>query len=80
MSYVKNILQVLSYAPVLRNQILGVVIDRIIQIDVSIFDLLALMSYPFVHPSFSIYTDQAKNISPLKLGRDSSRVGRIRGL
>ncbi|KAG0236688.1 hypothetical protein BGW42_002850 [Actinomortierella wolfii] len=36
MSYVKNILRVLDYAPVLRSQVLGVVIDRIIQIDVEI--------------------------------------------
>ncbi|KAF9973414.1 hypothetical protein BGZ73_003331 [Actinomortierella ambigua] len=36
MSYVKNILLVLEYAPVLRSQVLGVVIDRIIQIDVEI--------------------------------------------
>ncbi|KAF9356451.1 hypothetical protein BGX34_009930 [Mortierella sp. NVP85] len=34
--YVKNILRVLEYAPVLRTQILGVIIDRIIQIDVEI--------------------------------------------
>lgn len=34
--YVKNILRVLEYAPVLRTQILGLVIDRIIQVDVSI--------------------------------------------
>ncbi|KAF9903297.1 hypothetical protein EC991_003989 [Linnemannia zychae] len=34
--YVKNILLVLKYAPVLRNQILGLVIDRIIQVDVEI--------------------------------------------
>ncbi|KAF9436231.1 hypothetical protein BGZ76_004519 [Entomortierella beljakovae] len=35
-TYVKNILRVLNYTPVLRNQVLGVVIDRIIQIDVEI--------------------------------------------
>ncbi|KAF8942221.1 hypothetical protein BGZ47_006707 [Haplosporangium gracile] len=34
--YVKNILRVLEYAPVLRTQILGLVIDRIIQVDVEI--------------------------------------------
>ncbi|KAG0319399.1 hypothetical protein BGZ99_005132 [Dissophora globulifera] len=34
--YVKNILRVLNYAPVLRTQILGVVVDKIIQIDVEI--------------------------------------------
>ncbi|KAI1300548.1 hypothetical protein EDD11_006093 [Mortierella claussenii] len=34
--YVKNILRVLDYAPVLRAQVLSVVIDRIIQIDVEI--------------------------------------------
>lgn len=34
-TYVKNILRVLDYAPVLRAQVLGVIIDRIIQIDVS---------------------------------------------
>ncbi|KAG0222048.1 hypothetical protein BGX31_009387 [Mortierella sp. GBA43] len=34
--YVKNILRVLDYAPVLRAQILGVIIDKIIQIDVEI--------------------------------------------
>ncbi|KAF9161098.1 hypothetical protein DFQ26_004883 [Actinomortierella ambigua] len=36
MSYVKNILHVLEYSPVLRSQVLGVVIDRIIQVDVEI--------------------------------------------
>ncbi|KAF9916002.1 hypothetical protein BX616_004865 [Lobosporangium transversale] len=35
-TYVKNILKVLEYAPVLRTQVLGVVIDRIIQVDVEI--------------------------------------------
>ncbi|KAF9580611.1 hypothetical protein BGW38_002672 [Lunasporangiospora selenospora] len=35
-TFVKNILRVLDYAPDLRAQILGVVIDRIIQIDVEI--------------------------------------------
>ncbi|KAF9173728.1 hypothetical protein BGX21_006409 [Mortierella sp. AD011] len=35
-TYVKNILRVLEYIPVLRNQILSIVIDRIIQIDVEI--------------------------------------------
>ncbi|KAF9106366.1 hypothetical protein BGX27_009202 [Mortierella sp. AM989] len=35
-TYVKNILRVLDYSPVLRTQILSVVIDRIIQIDVEI--------------------------------------------
>ncbi|KAF9360507.1 hypothetical protein BGX26_009055 [Mortierella sp. AD094] len=35
-TYVKNILRVLDYIPVLRTQILSVVIDRIIQIDVEI--------------------------------------------
>ncbi|KAF8974886.1 hypothetical protein BGZ46_009641, partial [Entomortierella lignicola] len=34
--YVKNIIRVLDYIPVLRTQILSVVIDRIIQIDVEI--------------------------------------------
>ncbi|KAK3818310.1 MAG: RNA polymerase I-specific transcription initiation factor RRN3-domain-containing protein [Linnemannia gamsii] len=34
--FVKNILRVLEYAPVLRTQILGLVIDRIIQVDVEI--------------------------------------------
>ncbi|KAG0290015.1 hypothetical protein BGZ96_006513 [Linnemannia gamsii] len=34
--YVKNILRVLEYAPVLRTQILGLVIERIIQVDVEI--------------------------------------------
>ncbi|KAF9990780.1 hypothetical protein BGZ75_010035 [Mortierella antarctica] len=35
-TYAKNILKVLEYAPVLRTQVLGVIIDRIIQIDVEI--------------------------------------------
>ncbi|KAG0054746.1 hypothetical protein BGZ83_010529 [Gryganskiella cystojenkinii] len=35
-TYTKNILRVLEYAPVLRAQILSVVIDRIIQVDVEI--------------------------------------------
>ncbi|KAF9938919.1 hypothetical protein BGZ65_011942 [Modicella reniformis] len=35
-TFVKNILRILDYAPVLRAQILSVVIDRIIQIDVEI--------------------------------------------
>ncbi|KAF8927092.1 hypothetical protein BGZ58_010640 [Dissophora ornata] len=35
-TYVKNIIRVLNYAPVLRTQILGVIIDKVIQIDVEI--------------------------------------------
>lgn len=47
-TFVKNILTILDYAPVLREQVLAIIIDRIIKIDVcnlaSIFSLILSMS------------------------------------
>ena len=41
--YVKNVLRILKYAPVLRNQTWSLLVDRTIQIDVSVLLLLLLL-------------------------------------
>ncbi|ORZ35674.1 RNA polymerase I-specific transcription initiation factor RRN3-domain-containing protein [Catenaria anguillulae PL171] len=35
-AYVQNLLRMLSYAPVLREQVLGLIVDRIVQLDVEL--------------------------------------------
>lgn len=74
--YVKNILRVLEYAPVLRTQILGLVIDRIIQVDVSI----GLFMFRLSSCSVSVLPINEMYIFCCHfIGRDSGRAGRTGG-